>query len=154
MRLVVSTLLGLFISGLSFAEIIVQSPYTRATPPGLTTAAGYMVIENTSATPETIVSAVSNVAGITEIHQHSMDDRGVMKMRKVESVTVDGLATLVFEPGDYHLMLMNLKQPLRPSDVVEVGLKTSSGKTYHFNMVVTPLGEQAPMSHHHSQDKH
>jgi hypothetical protein len=41
-----------------------------------------------------------------------MDD-GVMRMRQVESVDLPAGTSVKFKPGGYHVMLLDLKQPLK-----------------------------------------
>ena len=90
----------------------ISQPWTRATPKGASTAAGYLKITNTGTTPDRLVGGSSPIAGRVEVHEMSMD-KGVMKMRPVK----DGLeikpgASVELKPGSYHLMFVDLKQPI------------------------------------------
>ena len=78
-----------------------------------------------------LVEARSPVAGLVEIHEMTMQD-GVMRMRALK----DGLAlpagqSVLLRPGGYHVMLIDLKQPLKQGDEVPVTLvlKGADGKT-------------------------
>src|SRR5690349_10982760 len=66
----------------------VLDPWARATPPGATTAVGYMKLTNTSAAPLTVVGGSTSVAERVEIHSMSMEG-GVMRMRPVPSVDIE-----------------------------------------------------------------
>jgi copper(I)-binding protein len=51
-------------------------------------------------------------------------DGGVMKMRPVENgLTIEPGKTVKLAPGGYHLMMMDLKQPLKRGDKVPVTLE-------------------------------
>lgn len=69
-----------------------------------------------------LVGASSPVAGVVEVHEMAMEGN-VMKMRAL----ADGLAlpagqTVELKPGGYHVMLMDLKQPLEAGSTVPVTL--------------------------------
>jgi copper(I)-binding protein len=68
-----------------------------------------------------LVSASSPVAGVVEIHEMSMDG-DVMRMRAVPGVDLPAGKAVELKPGGYHVMLMELKQQLKPGDSVPVTL--------------------------------
>ncbi len=94
-------------------------PWSRATPAGAKVGGGYLVIANDGDSDDTLVSATFESAGRTEIHQMSVDN-GVMKMRPVEggvAVPAHGKAELA--PNGFHLMFMDLKQPLKQGEMMK-----------------------------------
>ena len=53
------------------------------------------------------------------VEVHSMiNDKGVMKMRKIDRLELPAGTTVKFEPGGLHLMLIGLKKPLKAGDTV------------------------------------
>ena len=90
----------------------VSNPFTRATPPGAKVAGAFMLIENQGKEADRLVSASSPVAGLVEIHEMAMEG-GLMKMRAVKSIDLKPGATVELRPGGYHVMLEDLKQPLK-----------------------------------------
>jgi hypothetical protein len=74
-----------------------------------------------SAADTALVSASSPVAGVVEIHEMKMDG-GVMKMSAVKSLAVPAGKGVELKPGGYHVMLMDLKQPLKEGETVPVTL--------------------------------
>ncbi len=66
-----------------------------------------------------LVSASSPVAGVVEIHEMSMDGN-VMKMRAVAALDLPAGKAVELKPGGYHVMLMDLKQPLKDGEAVPV----------------------------------
>lgn len=91
-------------------------PWSRATPAGAKVGGGYLSIENTGATPDRLVAISAPFAGRSEIHEMAVTD-GVMTMRPLENgVDVPAGAKVEFKPGGYHIMFMDLKQPLKQDD--------------------------------------
>src|SRR5207249_10058198 len=60
----------------------IDHPWSRATPKGAKTGAGYVSIKNTGSTADRLVGGSFADAGKVEVHQMTMD-QGVMKMRPV-----------------------------------------------------------------------
>ena len=92
-------------------QLHIDHPWSRALPPVAPTGAAYLSISNHGGTADTLLGAKTEVAGKVEIHEHVHAD-GVMKMQRVESLTIEPGATVTFAPGSYHLMLFNLARPL------------------------------------------
>jgi hypothetical protein len=65
------------------------------------------------------VSASSPAAKTVEIHEMTMDN-GLMKMRAIPGVEIPAGQSLALKPGGYHIMLIDLKQPIKAGDVVPV----------------------------------
>jgi copper(I)-binding protein len=77
--------------------------------PGQTRAAVYLKLENLSAEDRRIQFLSTPVAGTAEVHRHTYED-GVMKMRPVAHAQIPARSALVFEPGGYHIMLIDLAE--------------------------------------------
>lgn len=102
----------LFIApGLSAADI--ADAWARATVPGQTAAAAYMTI--TSRTPARLVGASSSAAGVTQVHEMSMQGT-TMRMRPLDALDLPEGRPVTLKPGGLHVMLMELKQPLKVGD--------------------------------------
>lgn len=81
----------------------------------------YAAIENRSSRSDALVSASAQVAGRTELHRQVEQD-GAMRMEHVESIPVPARGRARLVPGGYHIMLLELKEPLAAGDSVEVEL--------------------------------
>lgn len=93
-------------------DLVITSPWSRATPKGAKIGAGYLTIQNNGATSDKLLSVETDVAGKADIHEMSMKD-GVMHMRPLAGgVTIEPGKSLVLSPSGFHLMLMDLKKPL------------------------------------------
>ena len=103
----------------SLAQVTVSDAWVRGTVPGQKATGAFM--NRKSASDAALVSASSPAAGIVEIHEMAMDG-GVMKMRAVEKLPLPAGKPVDLKPGGYHVMLMDLKQPLKEGDTVPVTL--------------------------------
>ena len=111
---------ALTIAPLAAAQSVqVANAWVRATAPGQTTAGAY--VELTSPTATALVAAGSPVAGRVELHSMTMDG-GVMRMRALPRIALPAGQTVKLAPGGMHLMLLDVKQPLKPGDRVPLTL--------------------------------
>ena len=101
------------------AQTTVKDPWVRGTVAGQK--ATGMFGQVTSTTGGKLVSASSPVAGVVEIHEMAMEGN-VMKMRAVSGLALPAGKAVDLKPGGYHVMLMDLKQELKPGDAVPVTL--------------------------------
>ena len=90
-------------------DISISDAWVRATAPGQQVAAAYMSLQSKQGS--TLIKAESNLAGTVEIHSMTMEN-DVMKMRMLDELPLPAGKTVRLEPGGYHLMLFDLKQPL------------------------------------------
>ncbi len=118
--------------------IVVRDAWIREPPPR-SPAAGYLVIENRGGDPIALVAVATEAAERAEIHvMEYKDDR--MTMRRVEELQVPAGAEVALKPGGTHLMLMELRQPLRDGDEVELVLRFGNGTERRVQMLVQKKG--------------
>jgi hypothetical protein len=86
----------------------------------------YVTLSNSGSQPDALVSASTDVAQKTELHETTRDG-GVMKMRPVKEIPVPAGGKTELKPGGYHIMLMGLKHDLKPGEKVAVTLKFEHG---------------------------
>ena len=124
--------------------VAITSAWARATPPGAPTAAGYLTITNTGDTDETLISATTAVAGMTEIHQMTMADDRMMMRPLGDGLVIAAGETIVLEPGGYHLMFMNMGDALVEGTTVEVTLTFAAAGAVTVTLIVYPIGSDGP----------
>lgn len=92
----------------------IDHPWSRATPGGAKVGAGYLTIANTGPAADRLVSvSAPTIAGRTEIHEMAIAN-GVMTMRPLDAgIAIPAGGKVEFKPGGYHVMFMELKQPLK-----------------------------------------
>jgi copper(I)-binding protein len=81
----------------------------------------FMLIKNTTAQDDMLLSASSEVAAEVQIHQTSMSD-GVMSMAEVFGIEIPAGEQAELKPGGYHVMLIGLNQELNAGQTVSLRL--------------------------------
>ena len=104
----------------AWAQVEVKSAWVRGTVAAQKTTGAYMEIS--SARGASLVGAESAAAGLVEVHEMSMDGN-VMRMRAVPKLDLPAGKTVELRPGGYHMMLIDLKRPLKKGDRVPLRLK-------------------------------
>ena len=121
-------------------DLTVTSPWTRATPGGAKIAGGYLKITNNGSSADRFVGAKSDATDHVEIHEMSMSD-GVMKMRPLANgLEIKPGETVELKSGGYHLMFMDLKQPLKQGDTFKATLQFEKAGSLEVNFSVRGLG--------------
>ena len=85
--------------------------WARATLSGARTAVVYMTLINKGHDDDRLVAVSTDLAGRADVHA-TRTENGVMSMRPVTALDVKPGAPTVLKPGGYHVMLMDLKEPL------------------------------------------
>ena len=128
--------------------INISLPFTRATLPNAPVAGGFLTIENTGAEPDRLVSATSDIAGDTQIHEMAMQG-DVMKMRQLaDGLEIPAGETVVLAPGGFHIMFMGLKQALVEGETVTVTLTFEKAGTVDVVLPVEAAAADAPTAAH------
>ncbi len=129
-------------------SIEIAHPWSRATPPGATTGAGYLKLTNEGQTADRLVSAASPAAKDVQIHEMRVDN-GVMTMRQLpDGLSVPAGETVALEPSSYHLMLMGLAQPLKEGEHIPVTLRFEKAGSVDVWLMVDKMGGAAPAHDH------
>jgi copper(I)-binding protein len=103
----------------ALAQTTVKDAWIRGTVPAQTDTGMFGKVTSTSGGK--LVAASSPAAGLVEIHEMTMVDN-MMRMRPVAGVDLPAGKPVELKPGGYHVMLMQLKQQLKPGDTVPVTL--------------------------------
>jgi len=125
-------------------DLVISQAWTRATPGGAKIGGGFLTIENKGSAPDKLIGASADGAGKIEVHEMTMND-GVMKMRPVEGgLTIDPGKTVKLAPGGYHLMIMDLKAPLKQGDKLPLTLQFEKAGKVAVTLDVQGIGAPAP----------
>ena len=123
------------------AQVEARAAWVRGTVQGQTTAGAYM--ELTSGERANLLGAESPAARSAEIHEMKMEGN-VMRMRAVPRLELPPGKTVELKPGGYHMMLVDLKRPLKKGDLVPIRLKVElSDKTVKTIQVMAEVRELA-----------
>ena len=126
-------------SGTAAAEdkIVIHNAWIREMPPARKITSAYMVIENRGEKETALIGGKTDVAEALELHRMAMDG-GMMKMQKVERIKLPVGKTEV--TGDFHIMLIGLKSPLKEGDQVKITLQFEGSVS---KTITVPVKKQA-----------
>jgi copper(I)-binding protein len=126
-------------------RIEIVDPYVRMAPPGAKATGAFMVIRNAGEQEVQLVAAASAAANVTELHNH-INDGGVMRMRQVKEIAVPAKGEAQLKPGGYHVMLIDMKAPLKEGDHAVITLKFADGSSKDVHApVMRPTAGGMPM---------
>ncbi len=125
------------------AGVTVAHPWARATPGGVTNGAAYLEIKTADGVTDRLISASSPVAGRVELHTHILDGE-IMRMRRVDNLTLKPGSSVVLQPHGDHVMLMDLKAPLKEGDLVKMTLTFEKAGPLEVEATVEPIGATGP----------
>src|SRR5690625_3330827 len=113
----------------------VEDPWIKATEESLdessddTMTGAFVHLTNVSGEDQTIVGAVAEIADVVGLHE-VVDDGGVNLMQEKEGgFPVAADETYELNPGEDHVMLMELAEEIQPGDVVEITLELDNEQT-------------------------
>ncbi|KAJ56154.1 copper-binding protein [Actibacterium mucosum KCTC 23349] len=108
----------------AFADgIMVKDAYARSASPAARTGAIFMVLDNHTHADDRLIAATSEAAARVELHTHTDDGNGVMRMHEVEGgFAIPAHGEHVLARGGDHVMLMGLTAPLVHGETVDVTL--------------------------------
>ena len=110
---------ALLLAGAAHAQVNVQDAWVRATVPQQKATGAFMRL--TAPQDMRLVGASSPVAGVTEVHEMKLVDN-VMKMRPLPALDLPAGQAVELKPGGYHIMLLDLKQPVAQGSTVPLTL--------------------------------
>jgi copper(I)-binding protein len=125
-------------------DLTITQAWSRATPKGAKIGSGYLTIENKGSAPDRLVGISADIAGKVEVHEMAMNN-GVMTMRPLDNgLTIDPGKTVKLAPGGYHLMLFDLKSPLKQGDTLPITLEFEKAGKVKVSLDVQSVGAQGP----------
>jgi copper(I)-binding protein len=129
---------------LKVGDLTITQPWSRATPSGAKVAGAYVTITNNGTAPDRLVGATTSAAGRAEVHEMSMKDN-VMTMRPVSGgLVIEPGKSVALAPGGYHLMMMDLKAPLKNGDKLTATLEFEKAGKVDVTFDVQAVGASSP----------
>lgn len=129
-------------------QLVIGHPWTRETPGGAKIAGGYLTVTNTGSESDRLVGASSVAAGRVEIHEMTMDG-AVMRMRPLpDGLDIKPGETIRLQPGGYHVMLMDLKQPFKKDEMIKGQLQFQKAGKVNVEFKVEAVGASGPATGH------
>jgi len=129
-------------SALQAQTVEVKDAWARATVPGQKGTGAFMNI--TARNGARLVGVSTPVAGVAEVHEMKMEG-DIMKMRALPALDLPAGQTVQLKPGGYHLMLMDLKQPLPKGSTLPLTLRLQDAQGVETLLEVSvPVSTAAP----------
>jgi copper(I)-binding protein len=125
-------------------DLVITQAWSRATPGGAKVAGGYLTIQNKGTAADRLIGGSADAAGKVQVHEMATSN-GVMTMRPLDKgLSIEAGKTVKFAPGGYHLMLLDLKSPLKQGDKVPVTLEFEKAGKVKLTFDVQGVGAQGP----------
>lgn len=99
------------------ADVEITNAWARPTVPGQAVGGAYFDVRSTRGA--TLVEVRSDVADAVQVHEMSRDG-DIMRMRELKTLALPAGQTVHLSPGGIHLMLLELKHPLRVGEAVSL----------------------------------
>lgn len=140
-------------SDVKIGDLMLEHPYSRATPPKALTGAGYVTIHNHGSTTDRLIAVSCDCAAASEVHEMKMDGN-VMRMRELtDGLPIPANGMVELKPGGYHLMFIGLKDPLKEGEVVEATLTFEKAGSVDVEFAIGRIG-QMKGRHGHGDHSH
>ena len=107
------------------APVTAVGAWARASVQGQRSSGAFMTL--TASEPVTLVGVATPVAGIADVHEMKMEG-DVMRMRPVQALDLPANKPVQLAPGGYHLMLQELKAPLKADTTIPLTLTFRTAK--------------------------
>jgi periplasmic copper chaperone A len=124
-------------SGLN--PITVEHPWARATPGGAMTGAAYMTLINSGDTADQLLGATTPVAEKVQFHKET-EENGVARMREMHAVDLEPGTKIIFKPGEMHMMIVGLKQPLTEGQAFQLTLQFEKADDIEVTVPIEKVG--------------
>ena len=135
------------------APVDIRHAWVRATLPGQSGSGAFMTLQ--APMGARLVGVSTPAAGVAEVHQMSMHNN-VMRMQAVPALELPPRQPQALTPGGFHIMLMDLKQPLQEGQQIPLTLDFENAAGQHLQRTVmadvkksAPTDMDAGMNHHH-----
>jgi periplasmic copper chaperone A len=135
-------------SAVKAAGLVIEQPWSRATPGGAKVGGGYVRITNTGSTPDRLIGGSFTASGRVELHDMTVTD-GIMRMKPAEGgIEIAPGATVELKPGGSHAMFLDLQRPLREGDRVDGTLVFEKAGSVPVTYTIRSLGAQTAGEDH------
>ena len=121
----------------------VEAPWARASLGGVRNAVVYGSIVNDGPDTARLVGASTPVAGRVEFHIHAMNG-DVMTMKQLDSIDLKSGETATLKPGGLHIMLIDLKRPLKEGESFPMTLTLAGGASIAMEVKVLGAAASGP----------
>ncbi len=119
----------LILGGCSRPDVELLNAWIPVAPPNVRVFAGYFVLRNHTAAPLVLQNASTGHFAQIEFHR-TKHENGIARMIREQTIVVSPNSETEFQPGGYHLMLINPATSLNEGETVPITLSFSGGRTF------------------------
>ena len=106
-------------------NIAIEDAWARPTKAGMMSAA-YFTMHNVGSVPDSLVEVSSDASKDVQIHLSYMND-GIMVMEEQPFVAIQASKQIPFQPGGYHIMIIQPTMDMEEGDSISLSLYFKSG---------------------------
>ncbi|MCX7566874.1 copper chaperone PCu(A)C [Sulfitobacter sp. F26169L] len=135
--------------------ITVMHPKAFETAKTAKVGGGYMTLENTSDTADTLLEVRVAKIPRVELHLTETDENGVARMTKQDGIPIPAGETVTLKPGGLHVMFMGLDgNPFKVGDKVDATLvfETAGELDITFDIEARSAKDHGTMNHSDHKD--
>lgn len=99
-------------------KVKIENPWVRPAAKGMNSAL-YFDLNNVTDKADALYKVTSNIAELVQLHSTVKNPDGTMGMKEVKQIAIPAKSVVKFEPGGYHVMLINLNKKLRVNSKIE-----------------------------------
>ena len=127
--------------GFKIGNLSITHPFFRATPPGVSTGGGYMVITNNGTEADRLLGIETTIADSVEFHRTVVTD-GIASMQPVEGgfEIPAGAQTVIGDDGT-HVMLVGVREQIIEGGIYDATLIFEKAGRYEMYFEVEPLAK-------------
>lgn len=105
------------------SDVMVMNAYARASATASAkSGAVYLTIMNHGSEADRLIGVSTGVARLAHLHQ-TVEENGVASMRAIDELEIPAHGEQALAPGGYHVMLFDLKEPLKQGSQFTVTLR-------------------------------
>jgi copper(I)-binding protein len=132
------------VPSIAAGEIQVTGAFARASAtPSATSGVVYFNIRNQGQAADRLIAVATPAAGMAELHDTKASGE-TMSMVPVAMLDLPAGATVALKPGGLHLMLMDLKQPLKVGTTLHLDLSFAKAGHIGIDVPVKGVAASAP----------
>jgi periplasmic copper chaperone A len=125
-------------------DLVITQAWSRATPGGAKIGGAFLTIENKGSVADRLIGGSGDVSPRVEVHEMATNN-GVMTMRPLDKgLVIEPGKTVKLAPGGYHLMMFDLKEPLKQGDKVPITLEFEKAGKVKLSFDVQGVGAPGP----------
>lgn len=125
-------------------DVVVESPWARASIGTSRPGVAYMTLRNTGREAVTVTGMATPIAMMPELHRTATNDQGVSTMAPAGDITIAAGGAVALEPGGLHAMLMQLQTPMTKGETFPLTFTFSDGSEVTVEVPILGVGARGP----------